>query len=235
MLSDLSTIDKQLYNNIMFLKTYENDAEDLCLTFTVANDDFGQNNEINLIPNGSEIAVTNENKQRYIGTSPTILLMQRLVAKYYVVDRVKEQCEAFTRGLWEVIDPSWLRIFNEPELQVLISGPSNGKIDVDDLRSNCRYAGGFTGLDPVVASFTPEEQASLLRFVTSCERPPPLGFSSMNPPFTIQRVGILRDNEKLPTASTCFNVLKLPTYSSQKIIRERLLYAIRSGAGFELS
>lgn len=70
MLSDLSTIDKQLYNNVMFLKTYENDAEDLFLTFTVGNNDFGQNNEINLIPNGSEVPVTNENKQRYIGKFP---------------------------------------------------------------------------------------------------------------------------------------------------------------------
>ena len=164
------------------------------------------------------------------------------MAKYYVVDRVKEQSEAFTRGLWEVIDRSWLKIFNEPELQILISGPSDGKIDVDDMRSNCRYVGGFTGLDPsihrfwkVVASFDSKNQAELLRFVTSCERPPPLGFASMNPPFTIQRVGIMRDGDKLPSASTCFNVLKLPTYSSEKVMRERLLFAIQSGAGFELS
>lgn len=68
MLSDLSTIDRTLHNNIMFLKTYEHDAEDLCLTFSIANDDFGQNNEINLIPNGSEIPVTNANKNHYIGT-----------------------------------------------------------------------------------------------------------------------------------------------------------------------
>ena len=72
------------------------------------------------------------------------------MAKYYVVDRVKEQSEAFTRGLWEVIDSSWLLIFNEPELQVLISGPSNGSIDIDDLRKNTRYVGGYTGLEPVV-------------------------------------------------------------------------------------
>jgi ubiquitin-protein ligase E3 C len=165
-----------------------------------------------------------------------------LVAKYYVVDRLKEQSEAFTRGLWEVIDGSWLRLFNEPELQVLISGPSDGKIDVADMRSNARYAGGFTGIDRtvnrfwnVVASFNSKQQASLLRFVTSCERPPPLGFACMNPPFTIQRVGILRDADKLPSASTCFNTLKLPTYSSEKVLRERLIYAIESGSGFELS
>lgn len=164
------------------------------------------------------------------------------MAKYYVVDRLKEQSEAFTRGLWDVIDRSWLQIFNEPELQILISGPTDGKIDIDDMRSNCRYAGGFTGIDRSVnrfwsalASFSPKQQADLLRFVTSCERPPPLGFAFLNPPFTIQRVGILRDGDKLPTSSTCFNTLKLPTYSSEKVMKERLLYAIEAGAGFELT
>lgn len=232
MLADLSTMDSQLYNNIMFLKTYDGDAEDLCLSFTVANDDFGTNREIPLMPNGVNIEVTNSNKQRYIG----------LVAKYYVVDRIKDQSEALTRGLREVIDKAWLKIFNEPELQILISGASDGKIDVEDMRANCRYAGGFTGLDRsvnrfwnAVASMDSKQQASLLRFVTSCERPPPLGFSSLTPPFTIQRVGIMRDGDKLPTSSTCFNVLKLPTYSSEKVMKERLIYAIESGAGFELS
>jgi ubiquitin-protein ligase E3 C len=165
-----------------------------------------------------------------------------LVAKYHVCDRVKEQSEAFRRGLWEVIDRSWLRMFNEPELQILISGPSDGKIDIADMRTNSRYAGGYTPIDRnitrfwnVVASLSSKQQADLLRFVTSCERPPPLGFSTLNPPFTIQRIGILRDGDKLPSASTCFNTLKLPTYSSEKVLRQRLIYAIESGAGFELT
>lgn len=67
MLPDLSSVDAQLYNNLMFLKTYDGDAEDLALTFTVANDDFGGNKQIDLIPNGANISVTNANKQRYIG------------------------------------------------------------------------------------------------------------------------------------------------------------------------
>ena len=231
-LPDLSTMDQQLYNNLMFLKNYDGDAEDLALTFTVANDDFGGNQEISLIPNGANVEVTNANKHLYIG----------LVAKHHVVDRMKEQSEAFTRGLWEVIDRSWLRLFNEPELQVLISGASGDTLDVEDMRANTRYVGGYTGIDRninrfwnCVASMDSKEQGELLRFVTSCERAPPLGFSSMNPPFTIQRVGILRDGDKLPTSSTCFNVLKLPTYSSEKVMKERLLYAIKSGAGFELT
>jgi hypothetical protein len=48
-------------------------------------------------------------------------------------------------------------------------------------------------------------------------------------------VPILRDADKLPTASTCFNVLKLPTYSSEAVLRARLLTSVHSGAGFDLS
>ena len=232
MLPDLSTMDPQLYHNLMFLKAYEGDAADLCLTFTVVNDDFGSSEEIPLIPNGTTVEVTNSNKQRYIG----------LVAKYYVCDRIRQQSEAFTRGLWEVIDSSWLRLFDPNELQVLISGSSEGKLDVADLRAHTRYVGGYTSLDVNVLRFwnvasklSSKQQRDLLRFVTSCERPPPLGFGSMNPPFTIQRIAIGHNEDKLPSASTCFNTLKLPTYPSEKVLREKLIYAIESGAGFELT
>jgi len=232
MLPYLSSLDPTLYNNLMFLKTYDGEASDLCLNFTVTTDDFGVNKEIALMPNGADVDVTSSNKHHYIG----------LVAKYYVYDRVTEQSQAFTRGLWDVIDREWLHIFNEPELQVLISGPSDGNIDIDDMKANTRYSGGYSSFDrnvsrfwKVVSSFKPKQQADLLRFVTSCERPPPLGFSSMNPPFTIQRIGSGKDGDRLPSASTCFNILKLPAYSSQKVLRDRLLYAISAGAGFELT
>ena len=67
MLPDLSSVDKQLHNNLMFLKTYDGDAEDLCLTFSVAVEEFGGTREIPLIPNGESKEVTNANKQHYIG------------------------------------------------------------------------------------------------------------------------------------------------------------------------
>lgn len=163
-----------------------------------------------------------------------------LVTKYYVVDRVADASHAFAKGVYEVIDKKWLSLFNEPELQVLISGASDGKIDVADMRANCRYAGGFTSIDRtvnrfwnIVASMNPKQQGDLLRFVTSCERAPPLGFAMLSPPFTIQRVSA--GDSKLPTSSTCFNILKLPPYSSERVMKERLLYSIEAGAGFELT
>jgi len=215
----------------MFLKTYDGDARDLSLTFTVVNTDFGDRQEIELVPNGAQIDVTNENKNRYIA----------MVAKYHIHDKMKEQSESFTRGLWDVIDKKWLLIFNEPELQVLISGAFDGTIDVDDLKAHTIYIGAFSELDPVIHRFwkvvnsmTPNQLRSLLRFVTSCARPPSLGFSNLEPKFTIQRVD--GSDAMLPTASTCFNILKLPSYSSTKILREKLLLALGEGSvGFHLA
>ena len=47
------------------LKTYEN-VEDLALNFTVVDNEFGQAQVRELVPGGKDIAVTNENKIRYV-------------------------------------------------------------------------------------------------------------------------------------------------------------------------
>ena len=64
------------------------------------------------------------------------------------------------------------------------------------------------------------------------------------PPFTIAKVdcdaSMLayvggKDVDRLPSASTCFNTLKLPNYRRPATLRTKLLYAITSKAGFDLS
>ena len=71
------------------------------------------------------------------------------------------------------------------------------------------------------------------KFVTGSERLPPRGIVALNPPLSVAR----REggDETLPTVSTCSNYLKLPSYSSKEVLRERLLLAITEGATFELS
>ena len=84
----------------------------------------------------------------------------------------------------------------------------------------------------VVTSFSETEKRQLLKFVTSCSRPPLLGFKQLSPPLHISpAIG----EERLPSASTCMNVLKLPQFQDSNTLRSKLLYAIQSGAGFELS
>lgn len=62
-LKELENLDKELYKNLKFLKNYEGDVVDLGLNFTVQN---FKKQEIELVPGGKNIDVTNENKFTYI-------------------------------------------------------------------------------------------------------------------------------------------------------------------------
>ena len=69
----------------------------------------------------------------------------------------------------------------------------------------------------------------MIKFVTSCSRPPLLGFKHLNPWFTLQRIeGVNR----LPIAATCFNILKLPPYANKALLRDKVLKAVTLAAGF---
>ncbi|EKX32006.1 hypothetical protein GUITHDRAFT_121825 [Guillardia theta CCMP2712] len=240
-LDELPSLDPALHKNLMYLKNYEGDVRDLSLDFTVTTDEMGGGEVEELVPGGSNIEVTSSNKIQYI----------HLVADYRLNKQIKRQCEAFLRGFQDVIRVEWIRFFNPVELQVLISGEDDGGFDVEDLKAHTVYSGGYTSLDStcrrfwkVVAQFSSKEKSALLKFVTSCPRPPLLGFASLQPPFTIHRVhsdkGFWdymtgKSEDRLPTSSTCMNLLKLPPYPSSSNLRDKLLYAITANAGFELS
>ena len=225
-LNDLQSLDKEMYNNLKFLKTFEGDVADLCLTFSIIGSD---NKEVELVPGGKSLTVTNANKFKYI----------YLMANHKLHTEIKTQAKAFMSGLSVFLKPEWLQIFSEEELQTVISG-SKRNFDIVDLKKHTQYK-GYTSFDSTIRDFwkifeefTEQEKILLLKFVTSCSRPPLLGFSQLNPPFTIQYVDN-PDGEKLPTASTCFNILKLPKYNDRKKMKEKLLLAIKSGAGFNLA
>jgi len=104
------------------------------------------------------------------------------------------------------------RMFNQQEVQILIGG-ANTPIDIADLQQHTNYGGLFDANHPtivsfwkVVDSFDQDQRKSLLRFVTSCSRPPLLGFRELVPNFCIRDAGI--DEHRLPTSSTCVNLLK---------------------------
>jgi ubiquitin-protein ligase E3 C len=106
-------------------------------------------------------------------------------------------------------------------------------VEVDDLIAEVADAEDDFG---EAGGFEEADKRAFLQFVTAVARPPLLGFASLVPRFGIQAVRIERDGDKLPSAATCFSLLKLPVaYSSEAVLREKLLTAIRSGAGFELT
>ncbi|KAA8580679.1 hypothetical protein FQN60_013637 [Etheostoma spectabile] len=225
----LASLDPEMYRNLLFLKSYEGDVEELGLNFTVVNNDLGEAQVVELKLGGKDIPVTTANRIAYI----------HLVADYRLNKQIRPHCLAFRQGLANVVNLEWLRMFDQQEIQVLISG-AHVPICLDDLKNFTNYSGGYTATHPViqifwevVESFTDEEKRKLLRFVTSCSRPPLLGFKELYPAFCIHNGG--SDLERLPTASTCMNLLKLPEFCDQHLMRNKLLYAIESSAGFELS
>ena len=143
-----------------------------------------------------------------------------------------------------IIEPAWLSMFNQGELQRLVGGDSS-EIDVEDFRQNTRYSGLYEIGDdhqehPTIQLFWQVmhelgdgERRQVLKYITSTPRAPLLGFGQLRPLFQIRDAGT--DQERLPSASTCVNLLKLPVYTNAKVLKSKLLYAVQSGAGFDLS
>lgn len=210
---DLSSLDPELYKGLLSLKKYDGNVEDLSLDFTVTHDEMGSSKTIELVPNGSQVPVTNQNRIQYI----------YLVANYRLNVQIAKQCRAFFKGLSTIVDIKWLRMFNEQELQVLLGGASI-PIDLADLRANTVLA-GYDERDATIQNFWKALESfdntlrmKFVKFVTSCSRPPLLGFKELVPKFCIRNAGV--DDDRLPTSSTCVNLLKLPNFSSYRILRE---------------
>ncbi|OAR02634.1 hypothetical protein LLEC1_06954 [Akanthomyces lecanii] len=238
-INDLRDMDEELYKGMLRLKNYPGDVAELGIDFTVTDQVSMPGAPIKtvtklLVANGDQVYVTNDNRPLYIS----------YMARHRLVVQPAMQTAAFLRGLRAIIRPSWLSMFNQSELQRLVGGDSS-EINVDDLRRNTVYSGLYEVGDDneehptikmfwkVLRGFTDTQRRDLLKYVSSTPRAPLLGFSQLRPLFSIRDAGA--DEERLPSTSTCVNLLKLPRYSSEATLRQKLLYAITSGAGFDLS
>ena len=156
--------------------------------------EFGVARSIDLVPGGSDIAVTADNRQEYI----------QLMCKYKLDKQIAAQSRAFFHGLSDLIDSkctwlssslilchpilesikrdvnkwliSGLRMFDQAELAQLIGGEDK-LIDMDDLEKFAHVSGyandkTITAFWKVVKSFNQEQRRGLVKFVTSCARPP---------------------------------------------------------------
>lgn len=226
---DLQSLDESLYQNLVkLLAMSASDLESLELHFEVDDLSTGKNRVTELIPNGSKTVVTKNNVLQYLV----------LIADFKLNRSLNKQVAALHRGLSVMIAPHWFEMFNSSELQKLISGEGKD-INLEDLKSNTIY-GGFSDTSltiqyfwQILEEFEPQQRLDLLKFVTSVPQAPLKGFGALEPKFGIRNSGPERD--RLPTAATCVNLLKLPDYADKELLRQKLLYAINAGAGFDLS
>ena len=252
-LDDLPSLDGALHRSLKQVMRYEGDVRDLCLDWYAREEVFGAVVARSLRPG--------EKTCDDVVESHETLQWAHATAEFHLVRRRMNADNAFKTGLFKIINPSWLRLFGANELGCLMTGDADGDVDVDDLKRHCAFGGGYGKTSRTVlmfwecvGSFTREERRALLKFVTSSASPPVRGFQHLHPPFTIHKVrcdvpgssgglfgnalvtfGLVKDVQRLPTASTCFNVLKLPNFKRLDTMKAKLRTAIYAGAGFELS
>lgn len=202
--NDLRDLDAEMYRHLMALMDFEGNVESTFnLDFTITTQTApGRVETHNLKPNGDSIPVTNHNRLEYV----------HLVSKYRLVQEPGLQTAAFMRGLTKIIDPHWLKMFNQSELQTLVGGDLTNPINVDDLRKHTAYGGvyqiGSDGQEhqtikffwQVMRELSDAERGKVLRFVTSVSRAPLLGFRVLRPKFCIRDAG--SDQTRLCSAST---------------------------------
>ena len=240
--ADYAELYPETASNLLKMLEYTDDDlnEVFCLTFETTYDKHMKAKKgnkksrksnvvtVELCKNGSNIPVTQENKSDYV----------KLWIDFYLTKSVATSFERFMDGFNRVFSNcKSIALFNSEELERLLCGDDeHTKYDFQMLRSVTRYQGGFTNETPVVNWFWEilenwdyKMQSKVLQFITSSNRVPATGISTLN--FKISRLGA-RDSNDLPIAHTCFNELCLWEYSSREKLENKLMLAVTESEGF---
>ncbi|GLV39987.1 uncharacterized protein CBL_10882 [Carabus blaptoides fortunei] len=216
--------DPDLYlSKIKFI--LDNDLDQMDMEIYFIEEQYDTNGQllraVELIPGGSKIRVFNTTKLQYLDA----------LAQFKLATCIKDELDAFLKGLNELIPDNLLSIFDENELELLLCG--TGHYSTADFKSHHVVNGNSSEFRrtlgwfwAAVGNFTQEEMARLLQFTTGCSQLPPGGFRELNPRFQITAAPTFGN---LPTAHTCFNQLCLPDYECYEHFEKSLLLAISEG------
>lgn len=227
-IKDLESIDTEFYNSLIWIRDNNIEECGLEMYFSVDMEILGKVSSHDLKLGGSNILVTEENKDEYIG----------LMTEWRFSRGVQEQTKAFLDGFNEVVPLQWLQYFDEKELEVMLCGMQ--EVDLADWQRNTVYRHYTRNSKQIiwfwqfVKETDNEVRMRLLQFVTGTCRLPLGGFAELmgsNGPqkFCIEKVG---KDTWLPRSHTCFNRMDLPPYKSYEQLKEKLLFAIEETEGF---
>ena len=180
---------------------------------------------VDLVLGGSEIEVTDENKEEYVEA----LLDHKMGVS------ISLAAEGFRAGVQDVLGPFVLKLFSADECQMLLGGEQGVSDEaLEDWKANTAYGGSFHSSHDIVTWFwevlsegSPDFRAQVLWFQTGSRRVPTGGFGSEER----NRIRPLGDRtEGLPHAHTCNRQIDLPLYSSKSQLEQMLIWAADSTA-----
>ena len=194
-------------------------VEDFGLVFAIG--------ETDLIENGSEIEVVDNNVDEYV----------KLAIDFYLRRSIEKQTEEFISGFLDIIPRGHLSMFTAEELDLLICGVP--EIDLDDLAKNIQFNSPYSIQHPLIVrlfkvlkTWKKDDLARLLRFMTGSSQVPAGGFRTYAVNGNSLKITIVRNFHRLPQAHTCSNELELPQYQTEKEMNDKLLFAVRNTSGF---
>ncbi|XP_069975692.1 E3 ubiquitin-protein ligase HECTD1 isoform X15 [Penaeus vannamei] len=205
--------------------------EDLCLTMQYAapSRHLGYTS-IELRSGGSDQEVTLDNVEDYLD----------LTLNWALESGIRRQLEAFRAGFCQVFPLKKLGAFSPDELRLMLCGDQAPMWTREDILAYTepklgytRDSPGFLRLVNILVGLTAEERKAFLQFTTGCSSLPPGGLANLHPRLTVVRKVDAGDGS-YPSVNTCVHYLKLPDYSSENIMKERLLAATRE-KGFHLN
>jgi len=227
-LEDFQIISPTEYTSLCNMR--DTDITDIFFeTFSMTLDRLGSQDEVEFMPGGKDIEVTNENKAEYI--------QKKLEFISYGI--AKDQIDRFLAGFWEVVPVELMQVFSPSELEQVMCGTP--KIDMDDWKTHTFYNGSYAPSHEVVLWFwehveqMPDpDRAKVLQFITASSVVPVSGFKGLQGshgdacPFTIVDVPYTQvaPSLQLPKAHTCFNKLDLPEYPSKDVLVKSINLAI---------
>ena len=225
-LEDMKECDPELYKNLNYLKTSQDNnlREDLDTNFTVIDDKFGEKLVIPLKENGENIMIDNSNKDEFVD----------LYVDWYFNKSIYKYFNSFEKGFYRVFNRNLSKILTPDELELIICGTQF--LDFNELKKACQYEEYDQNSEiikyfwEILLAFNEEEKKKFLSFVTGCDRAPIDGLGYLT--ITISKGGA--DLSQLPCAHTCFNNLILPDYKDKEKMKKAILTAINFSEGFGL-
>ncbi|XP_073433908.1 E3 ubiquitin-protein ligase HECTD1 isoform X1 [Dendrobates tinctorius] len=185
---------------------------------------------VDLKPNGEDEMVTIDNAEEYVD----------LMFDYCMQTGVQKQMEAFRSGFNKVFPMEKLGSFSPEEVQMILCGNQSPSWCAEDIINYTEPKLGYTRESPgflrfvrVLCGMSSDERKAFLQFTTGCSTLPPGGLANLHPRLTVVRKVDATD-ASYPSVNTCVHYLKLPEYSSEEIMRDRLLAATME-KGFHLN
>ncbi|XP_040093812.1 E3 ISG15--protein ligase HERC5 isoform X1 [Oryx dammah] len=221
-LEDLKELSPVLGESLQTL--LDDDGDDLEEVFHIHFNVHWDKNDVDLIPDGSQVIVDQTNKRDYVSK----------YVNYIFNISVKAVYEEFQRGFYKVCDKEIIEFFHPEQLKDVIIG--NTDYDWETFEKNARYEHGYDSSHPTIVMFwkalhklSLEEKKKFLVFLTGTDRIQVKGVKNMKITFCCPETF----NEKDPIrAQTCFSVLYLPKYSTMERVEEALQVAINNNRGF---